>query len=355
MYRGAHTVTRPATDVAPFNGLVRWTAAEAMAYRHRPLVAKHRMTELDLFTDVALTDLLDNYPRDRLQAFTMGTDPEKRTDWQPVDTAGATGEQLLKAASTGRLWYNVQQVDTVDRRYRDLLEGLYAELSVQCPGFRPQRRSATLIISSPTSQTYYHADAQPNLLWQLRGLKRVWVYPAADRRLIDQDLMEDIFANFADEEVPFRLSWDQLATTHDLQPGEVMSWPQNAPHRVVNLQGLNISLSTVHETEESDRRKLVYCANRLFRRSYRIPLRSTRESGVASYLKRFSYRVFRRGGLVHTPPRRVYISSLRVDPDSPTGWLALPGGPVLTEYSRKDFRLERDAEGRISVVRITAA
>lgn len=348
-------MTSAAEGVTRSERLVPWTGKEASAYGHRPLVAKHRMHDLELFSDSALTDLLNNYPRDRLQAFTMGTDPEKRTDWQPVDTAGATGQDLLKAVAAGRLWYNVQQVHTVDRHYRDLLEALYAELASQCPGFRPQRMSCTLIISSPTSQTYYHADAQPNMLWQLRGVKRVWVYPAGDRSLIEQDLMEDIFANFADEEVPFQLYWDQMAESHDLHPGEVMSWPQNAPHRVVNVKGLNISLSTIHETEESDRRKLVYCANRLFRRRYRIPLRSTRESGIGSYLKRLSYRVLRRSGLVHTPPRRVYLSALRIDPAAPNGCVAVPDGPILTEYSKKDFRLERDAAGQISVVRTSAA
>jgi len=348
-------MSKVAQHVEQSEGLVPWTAAEASAYGQRPLVAKHRLQELDLFSDSALTDLLHSYPRDRLQAFTMGTDPEKRTDWQPVDTAGATGQDLLQAVSRGRLWYNVQQVQSVDRRYRDLLDGLYAGLSGRCAGFRPHRMSCTLIISSPTSQTYYHADAQPNLLWQLRGVKRVWAYPAGDRRLIDQELMEDIFANFADEEVPFESSWDRLAESHELHAGEVMSWPQNAPHRVVNLQGLNISLSTIHETEESDRRKLVYCANRLFHRTYRLPVRSTREFGVGSYLKRLSYRLLRRGGLVHTPSRRVYLSGLRIDPRSAVGYVPLPGGPVLTEYSQKEFRMERDAAGKMSVVRRSAA
>jgi len=334
--------------------LVPWTSTEGGAFGRRPLVAKHRLQDLPLFSDSALTALLDEYPRDRLQAFTMGADPEKRTDWQPVDTAGATGQDLLAAASRGRLWYNVQQVHTVDRRYRDLLEQLYAGLSARCPGFRPHRTSCTLIISSPSSQTYYHADAQPNLLWQVRGVKRVWVYPPGDRRLIDQDLMEDIFANFADEEVPFQIAWDQIAESHELHPGEVMSWPQNAPHRVTNLEGLNISLSTIHETEETDRRKLVYCANRLFRRTYRLPVRSTREFGVCSYLKRLSYRVLRRAGLLSTAPRRAYVSRFRIDARSPTGYVPVPEGPVLTEYSQKEFRLERSTDGQISVVRKSA-
>ena len=249
------------------SGLVPWTQDDTLAYRRKPLLAKHRVHELELFRDEALLDLLEHYPRERLQAFTMGANPLDRSEWQPVDTTGASGKDLLAAVTSGRLWFNVLGVHLVDRRYRDLIDRLYGELSEKCPGFRPHPMSCTLIISSPGALVYYHADAQPNLLWQLRGTKRVWVYPAGDRSLIDQTLMEDIFASFADEEVPYRTEFDDKATSFELHPGEVLSWPQNAPHRVTNVEGVNISLSTIHETEETDRRKLVYCANRLFRRS----------------------------------------------------------------------------------------
>jgi hypothetical protein len=317
--------------------------------------ANHGLHELDLFRDDALLDLLENYPRERLQAFTMGTDPERRSDWQPVDTAGATGKDLWKALNAGRLWFNVLSVHLVDRRYRDLLEQLYGELAEQCPGFQPLHTWCTLIISSPAALVYYHADAQPNLLWQVRGTKRVWVYPAHDRSLVDQDLMEDIFANFADEEVPYKKAFDEKARAYDLKVGEVLSWPLNSPHRVTNLEGVNISLSTVHETEETYRRKLVYCANRFFRRTYRLPFRSTEEAGLASYMKRLGYRALRRAGLVKVPPRRAYLARLRIDPRSPTGYSTVADAPVLTEFSRKSFKLERDAAGKVSVVEIAEA
>ena len=335
--------------------LVKWTHGEALAFGREVVHAKHALHQVDLFREEALLDLLANYPRERLQAFTMGTDPERRSDWQPVDTAGATGTDLWTALNAGRLWFNVLSVHLVDPRYRELLKQLYAELSEQCPGFRPLRPSCTLIISSPAALVYYHADAQPNLLWQIRGTKRVWVYPAHDRDLVDQDLMEDIFANFADEEVPYKQVFDHKAQTRDLKAGEVLSWPQNSPHRVTNIEGVNISLSTVHETEETDRRKLVYCANRLFRRTYHLPCRSTEEAGLMSYAKRLGYRALRRAGLVKIPPRRAYLARLRIDPASPTGYSPIGDAPVLTEFSSKSFKLERDAAGRVSVVEIAKA
>jgi len=327
-----------------------WSKEQAAAFGLRPLVAKHQLHHLDLFSDAALIDLLENYPRDRLQAFTMGTDPLSWKDWQSVDTAGATGKQLFAAVARGRLWFNILQVHLVDHRYRDLIEALFAELSERCSHFHPFRKTGTLLISSPTAQVYYHADAQPNLLWHLRGSKRIWVYPAADQELIKQEFMEDIFANFADEEVPYELEFDKKASTFDLLPGDVIWWPQNAPHRVMNLAEINVSLSTPYETEESDRRKLIYCANRLFRRTYHIPLRSIKEVGISSRLKRLAYRIWRRAGLVETPPRRAYVTNLRIDPEVPNGISSLTNGPVLTEFSQKDFLLRVDSSGQVSAI-----
>lgn len=333
--------------------LVPWTPEEALSYGHRPVRARHELPRLDLFSENSLLDLLESYPRERLQAFTMGTNPLSRKDWRPVDTSGSTGRDLFAALRRARLWFNVLQVDQVDRRYRDLIDKLYQDLCLQCPGFSPSRMGCTLIMSSPGALVYYHADAQPNLLWQIRGTKRVWVYPAGDEQLIKQDLMEDIFASFADEEVPYQSAFDAKADTFDMNPGDVLSWPQNSPHRVTNLNDVNISLSTVHQTEASDRRKLIYCANRLFRRKYRLPLRSTKESGPVAYSKRFAYRTFRRAGLVETPPRRAYITDLRIDLGSPTAVRVIETGSVLTEFSQKDFRLQTDARGEYKAVQLS--
>jgi hypothetical protein len=183
---------------------------------------------------------------------------------------------------------------------------------------------------------YYHVDAEPNLLWHIRGSKRVWVYPPCDSELVSQELMEDILAHVVDEEAPYMAAFDKKAVVFDLSPGEVISWPLNAPHRVTNIDGVNISLSTLHVTSDSDRRKLVYCANRLLRRNYHIPARGLDETGVASLAKQSLFRVLRRAGVVEPSRRRVYMTNLRIDANAPTGFRVLPNGPVLTEFSRKN-------------------
>jgi hypothetical protein len=340
-----HSVERRLMD----QRLVLWTKKQALAFGHQPVKAKHRLHELESFSDTSLVALLENHPREALQVFTMGNALTRQSDWQPVDTAGASGDDLFKAACRGRLWFNIHHVQQFHPRYRDITDKLFDELRGLCSGFEPLSCDVTLIVSSPDALVYYHADAQPNLLWHIRGEKRLWVYPANQRSLFAQEVMEDIFASVADEEAAYIPDFDHHATRFDVSPGDVVSWPQNAPHRVTNLNGLNVSLSTVFQTEASERRKLTYCANRLFRRTYGIPLRSTKETGISALLKRTAFRAFRRLGLIYTPPRRAYVAKLRIDPEVPQGCAPLSGDPVLTEFSKKDFTLRKDESGTLAI------
>jgi hypothetical protein len=318
------------------NPLSFWSTAEAVNFGMRPMITKHRLHQLDLFSDGTLHDLIDCYPRNLMQAFTMGCDPMKPNEWQAVDTEGASADEILRAVRCGRIWFKLLQVHVIDGRFRELLDQLYAELEHHCPHFKAVGPSATLLVSSPTAMVYYHVDAEPNLLWHIRGSKRVWVYPSGDRDLVSQELMEDIFAHIVDEEAPYMEGFDKKAAVFDLGPGEVISWPLNAPHRVTNIEGVNISLSTLHVTSDSDRRKLVYCANRLLRRKYHIPASGLDETGIASFAKQSLFRVLRRAGVVEPARRRVYMTNLRIDANAPTGFRVLSNGPVLTEFSKAD-------------------
>ncbi len=202
----------------------------------------------------------------------------------------------MAALAKGRLWVNLQRVD-LSPELGPLVNGLYDELRKRCHGFEPFGIQASLFISSPGAIVYYHADAIPNLLWHLRGTKRIWVYPAQDVQLVPQPLMEDIFADAVDE-LPYCEEFDKSAGTYDIRPGDVASWPQNAPHRVHNISEINVSLTSAHWTAASERRKTIYLSNRYFRRGLKLHARSTSERGLAADIKCLTYRVCNRLGLV---------------------------------------------------------
>ncbi len=313
--------------------LIDWSNQKFDAFGPRPVVARHGLDEHEFLTDEILIDLLDRYPRNRLQAWTMGMDPCRREEWQPVDTTGVCGADLLAAVKVGRLWYNILRIDLFEPQYRSTVDKLYAEMKQACPAFTPLSAVGTLLLSSPGAQVYYHADGPPTTLFHVRGHKRMWLYPAGDQRFVSQEMMEDIFGSAMDEEVPYSPEFDKYAAVFDLGPGDMVWWAQNAPHRIENLDSFNVSLSTRYQTVESERRKLLYNANRFFRRRLGVRKLSVKETGMGARIKCFSYRLCRRAKLDEPISGFLYEAKFRVDPKAPLG-LAPLAKPVKPPFSR---------------------
>lgn len=286
------------------------------------VLGTHELASSNLFLDATLIDLLDNFPRERIYAFTMGRDPERIDEFQKARHDGVSGKEMLEAVRSGRLWLNITRVDLADARYRKLITELYAELGSTVPGFEPLSSRGTLLISSPGAQVYFHADGPSSVLWHLRGHKRVWVYPALDQQYLTRELLEDIFAGVRHEFVPFKASFDAGAALYDLAPGQWICWPQNAPHRVVNGDSLNVSLSTEHSTASSERRYQVYMANRFFRTRLGRRRPSVREEGGMAVMKSLVQRSARRIGL-NPLTYQSHPATVRIDAAAFNGVVAL--------------------------------
>jgi hypothetical protein len=313
--------------------LVNWGPRECERHDVVPFATSHRLQETALFTDAALAALIDRYPRERLQVFTMGDDPLNNSQWAPVDTSGVSGAEMLRAAKTGRLWVKLMRLDLVDRDYLEVMCRAYEPIWSVFSGIQRSDLRPLILISSPGALVYYHADAYPTMLWHVRGSKRFWVYPAADDRFVPPELMEKIYAGEIDEELPYRAEFDRHATVFDLEPGQLLTWPLNAPHRIVNHDSVNVSVSVQYSTVRGERRALVYQANQFLRRWLRLPVASTRDEGLTSALKRGSFRVARKLRLAAAQrPKRNYMAHYRVDGNAPGGMTLVPGGPVKTPF-----------------------
>ncbi|MBC7983395.1 MAG: hypothetical protein H7Y02_06015 [Candidatus Obscuribacterales bacterium] len=290
-------------------------------FGQRPLVATHNLQHHELFSDEALSDLLDRFPREHLYALTMGVDPTRTENCLALHD-GVRGKELLRAVKNGRLWLNITRVDRVDSNYRALIDQLYAQLASQAHGFDPIATYGTLLISSPHALVYYHADGPASVLWHIRGRKRIWVYPAGDERYMRRELMEDIFAGVRHEYLPYETTYDEGAVSYDLEPGQWAAWPQNAPHRVTNLDSVNVSLSTEHYTRQSQFRARVYVANRFFRKRLGLRNLSIREAGPLAIGKTLLHRAARKAGFDRIEFAR-HTPAMRVDADAPGGVIPL--------------------------------
>ena len=300
--------------------IVTFDQGEAAQLGKRTVIGRHNLADDSLFCDESIATVLDGYPAERLFALTMGTDPLRSADNERLDHRGVSGADLLEAVRNGRIWLNITGIDGVDPRFRELTDRLYRAIDDSAPRSFSETH-ATLLVSSPGAMVYYHVDGPPSYLWHIRGEKRLWVYPALNESILSLELLEDVFAGARQEYVPYRNEFDELAEVFDLKPGQVAAWPQNAPHRVINGDSLNVSLVTDHFTPDARRRARVYSANQFLRTRAHVPRRllSTKEEGGAATAKVVVHKLATRAGLGNPVNKAHEPSVRRVDPSSPTG------------------------------------
>ena len=241
-----------------------WTPDKARSFTKQNLVFQHGLHERPMFDDAGLEELLDRYPREKLGVFTMGEDPVAWTTWRKGSAGGLSGSKLLEAAQAGRIWLNLRATNDYLPEYAALGEEIFAEKQAQT-GVRTMKRDLGMLISSANAQVFYHLDVPLVSLWQLRGRKKVWVYPVADP-YVGQEVLERIVLKETAEQFTFDPAWDAGAQAYDLTPGTMVPWAQNAPHRIENGPMLNVSLSIEIMTPQALMRANVIYANGVMRR-----------------------------------------------------------------------------------------
>ena len=242
-----------------------WTDDKARAFSRSNLTFEHNLHTRPMFDDEGLASLLDRYPRDKLGVFTMGEDPVDWKSWRRGSAGSLSGDKLLDAAKSGRIWLNLRHTNDYLPDYSALEREIFAETEARA-GLRTYRRDLGMLISSANAQVFYHLDVPLVSLWQLRGQKRVWVYPVADPYVL-ADQLERIVLKETAEQFAFDPSWDAGAEVHDLTPGRMVTWRQNAPHRIENGPMLNVSLSIEFMTPAAALRANVLYANGVLRKS----------------------------------------------------------------------------------------
>lgn len=242
-----------------------WTDDRRRAFGEEVLTFDHDLHQRPLFGDAGLADLLDRYPREKLGVFTMGEDPREWRTWRRGTAGGLPGARLLEMAKAGRIWLNLRAVNDHLPDYAALADEVFAEKEAQVPGLRTLKRDLGVLISSPGAQVFYHLDVPMVSLWQVRGVKTVWAYPVAEP-YVGAEALEAIVLRETAEQFAFDPAWDAGAAKVQLTPGRMLTWPQNAPHRIENGPMLNVSLSMEFMTPSALLRANVIYANGLLRR-----------------------------------------------------------------------------------------
>ncbi|OYW82186.1 MAG: hypothetical protein B7Z26_03840 [Asticcacaulis sp. 32-58-5] len=245
-------------------GLLTWSEYQRQNFTKKTLLFSHGLANSELFTDEALIELIDRYPPEKLEVFSMGYDPSNWGQWYLGRRSGLDGRALMDGVKAGRLWLNLRKVNHADPAFNELCGRMFAELEAET-GQKTLKPDLGLLISSPKAHVFYHLDIPLVMLWQVRGVKKLYVYPPKAPFVTNPNL-EGIALRESDEQLPYEAAWDEAAMVHDLKPGEMITWPQNAPHRIVNHDMVNVSMSIEFMTPTAIWRANVLYANGCLRR-----------------------------------------------------------------------------------------
>lgn len=229
-----------------------------------PLRLQHSVHERAMFTDEGLARIVDRLPDELISIVTMGADQRGPRDWSYCRRNGLSGAELIECVKQGRIWINIIRIERALPEFRDLLDEIYEEVERCVPGLGVYSKSVGLLISSPNAKVYYHADVPGQTLWQLRGEKRVHIYPDREPFLRDRDI-ENVVRGVTEEEIHYDGWFDEHALVIDLKPGEMLHWPLNAPHRVDNMDCMNVSITTEHWTPDIRRNFAMRYGNGILR------------------------------------------------------------------------------------------
>ena len=298
--------------------LTNWQSHHAKLFGEHSLTLDHSLAESDLFSDAALARLIELSPREKYHVnYSQKTpgNPPKRREGEIKDLKGA---EVLDVVRNGNIWINLTAPADVDPRYAALLDDIYTEFEQRVPGFESYKRRLTILISSPNVSVKYHSDVPGQSLWQVRGEKKLYVYPAKAPFISQPALEKLILGQLRETDMPYEPWFDEYAEIHDLAPGRMIHWPLNGPHRVVNGNMLNVSFTTEHWTDGLRKSYAVNYANGIIRGATGAQHLSQQTTGL-SYLGKLGLAAAVKFTPLNPQKKKVYKVDFQVDPRAPEG------------------------------------
>jgi hypothetical protein len=274
----------------------QWDETHSLLWGQQPISLAHTLDKSPLFSTEKLAELIEHYPREHYSLVQTGA-RESRRLWREGERGNLNGRQVMEAIAGGGLWLNLRNVSGVDSAYRIMLERMFEEIAASVPGFVAPKHQAGILISSPDAQVYYHADLPGQGLIQIAGRKRVYVYPNS-APFIKPEHLEDIALFDVEVDLPYAPWYDSHAKVIELEPGQMLNWPLNAPHRVENLGSVNISMTVSYVNDEIRRAEVVHLANGLLRHRFGYQPKSRNLRGPSFLAKAVMQKLMRDSGWV---------------------------------------------------------
>lgn len=302
--------------VTPKEIIANWEPRHAGLFGNHAIKLHHRLIDSGLFSREALAGLIERCPKEELGLVSRSTDKDDPARLQG-ELGGASGTDAIVAIEKGKMWMNIRRVMDWAPEYRILLDKVFDEFERRVPGLEATKRNLGVLISSPNAKVFYHADIQGQSLWQISGSKTVFIYPTTET-FAPAHSIEKILLRESDEDMPYAPWYDEFATAVDLQPGEMVTWPLYAPHRVENHDVLNVSVTMEHWTRPIWNAYAVRYGNGVLRRALGWRNLSIRDTGMRVYTKAAAAFVWKKLGK-QIKGDVVKRCDFRIDVSSPSG------------------------------------
>ncbi len=307
-----------------------WQPKTSKLFSKHIITEKHSLHKHELFSDKALAKLIENSPRSNYHVNTHDLVNIDKSTWRDGEFGDLSGEEVLKAVRDGHIWINLQRPWEVDPAYGEILDQIFAETEANVSGFKtlPDRNKMTILISSPKIKVFYHSDIPGQALWQIRGRKRVYIYPNSQPFLENSAIEKIILGRMDEHGIDYEEWFDEYAEIMDLEPGTMVHWPIHGPHRIENLDVMNVSVTTEHWTPQLRNIYAVHYANGLLRNSFGFKNLNTPTSGIGLYARLALAGFHKISGLKNIKKMR-YKINFQVDPSEKLGYKTIDAYELL--------------------------
>ncbi len=298
-----------------------WQPKNSELFSKHLISEQHSLHKHELFSDEALARLIEKTPRSNYHVNTHDLKHIHKSTWRDGEFGNLSGEQVLQAVKDGHIWINIQRPWEADSAYGDILAQMFDEIEENVPDFTTikDKNKMTILISSPKIKVFYHCDIPGQALWQIRGRKRVYIYPNSAPFLQDSEMEKIILGRIDEHDISYQDWFDEHAAIMDLEPGTMAHWPINGPHRIENLDVVNVSLTTEHWNAELRNHYAVNYANGLLRNSFGMQNLSKPTSGLGLYA-RLALAGFHKISGLRKLKKMDYKVDFRVDPEEKLGF-----------------------------------
>ena len=300
----------------------KWDETHSELWSHQPIRLEHEMHKSPAFSMDDLAKLIEGYPREHYSLVQTGARGSKKL-WREGDIGNLSGNQVIDAISRGGLWLNMRDVGAVDRRYRQLLDGLFEEVGAKVRGFQVEDHQESILISSPDAQVYYHFDLPGQAIAQIVGRKRVYVYPNT-APFVTPKMLEDVAVYNVEVDIPYQPWYDKHAKVFDIGPGQMLNWQLNAPHRVENLDTFSVSMTVSYTNEAIRRAQIINLGNGLLRNRFGYQPKSRNTRGPSFFAKAVLQKLVRDSKWVKRERNARRVIDFRLDAEQPGKIIDLP-------------------------------